>query len=156
MIEESGRVIALEQPGMVWVETVRKSSCGSCASEQSCGTGVISKAMAGKRSYVKAITDILDLQTGEDVIIGVPEDFMVRGTMRLYLLPLLLMMASMLVANQYLHYGDAGSLLFAVIGLGVGLLISRIIDQLTPLSKRDHPRVLQRGHVDLVRICDVS
>lgn len=154
MIEESGKVIALEQPGLVWVETIRKSSCGTCASEKSCGTGAISKAMAGKRSYVKALTDIDDLQTGDEVIIGVPEDFVVRGTLRLYLLPLSLMLLSMVLASQLFHYGDGGTLLFALVGLATGIGSVRLMDHLTPLSKRDHPRVLQRGKSELVPICD--
>ncbi|HET8705651.1 MAG TPA: SoxR reducing system RseC family protein, partial [Pseudomonadales bacterium] len=153
MIEETGRVVAKEQPGIVWVETVRKSSCSSCASEKGCGTGVISKAMSGKRSYVKALTDIDDLQTGEEVVIGVPEDFLLRGTLKLYLFPLTLMLAAMALSNSLFHYGDGGTLLFALGGLALGVAAIRVMDYFTPLSQRDHPRVLHRGSAAFVRIC---
>jgi len=156
MIEESGKVIAIEEPGLVWVETIRKSSCGSCAAEKGCGTGAISKALSGKRSYVKALSDIDNLQTGDEVVIGVPEDFILRSTLRLYLLPLITMLLAMIAASQWFNYGDAGVLMGAMVGLGIGLGTVRLLDRFTSLSMRDHPRVLHRGIMSGLRSCDLS
>jgi sigma-E factor negative regulatory protein RseC len=88
MIEESGRVVAVEQ-GAVWVETIRKSTCSSCSAKSACGQGVLSQLGAGaRRGYVRALSG-LSLQVGDSVVIGVREDLLVRGSLLVYLLPLL-------------------------------------------------------------------
>ncbi|MDF3932676.1 SoxR reducing system RseC family protein, partial [Pseudomonas citronellolis] len=40
MIEEQGRVIGVE-PGAVWVETLRQSTCSACNARAGCGQGLL-------------------------------------------------------------------------------------------------------------------
>ncbi len=88
MIEEWGRVVAVE-PGAVWVETVRKSTCSSCTANAGCGQGMMDKLGAGsRRGHVRALTD-LQLGVGDSVAIGVHEELLLRGSLLVYLLPLL-------------------------------------------------------------------
>ncbi len=46
MIEEQGRVVATE-PGAVWVETVRRSTCSSCSANAGCGQGLMQRLGVG-------------------------------------------------------------------------------------------------------------
>tara|TARA_R110000868_G_scaffold27506_1_gene104259 strand:+ start:21908 stop:22363 length:456 start_codon:yes stop_codon:yes gene_type:complete len=99
VIEEQGRVVAVE-PGAVWVETVRKSTCSSCSVKAGCGQGLLEQLGAsGRRGYVRAVSD-LQLNIGDAVVIGVREDLLVRGSLLVYLLPLLGLFAAAVLAEQ--------------------------------------------------------
>lgn len=95
MIEEQGRVVAVE-PGAVWVETVRKSTCSSCSANAGCGQGVMDRlGVGGRRGHVRALTD-LQLGIGDNVAIGVREELLLRGALLVYLVPLLSLFISAL------------------------------------------------------------
>lgn len=99
MIEEQGRVVAVE-PGAVWVETVRKSTCSSCSVKAGCGQGLLDQlGVNGRRGYVRALSN-LQLAVGDAVIIGVREDLLVRGSLLVYLLPLLGLFAAAVLVEQ--------------------------------------------------------
>jgi sigma-E factor negative regulatory protein RseC len=99
VIEEQGRVVAVE-PGAVWVETLRKSTCSSCSVKAGCGQGLLDQLGAsGRRGYVRALSN-LQLNVGDTVIIGVREDLLVRGSLLVYLLPLLGLFAAAVLAEQ--------------------------------------------------------
>jgi sigma-E factor negative regulatory protein RseC len=99
MIEEQGRVVAVE-PGAVWVETLRKSTCSSCSANAGCGQGLLDKlGVSGRRGYVRALSD-LQLAVGDAVVLGVREDLLVRGSLLVYLFPLLGLLASALLAEK--------------------------------------------------------
>lgn len=99
MIEEQGRVVAVE-PGAVWVETVRKSTCSSCSVKAGCGQGLLEQLGAsGRRGYVRAVSS-LQLNVGDAVVIGVREDLLVRGSLLVYLLPLFGLFVAAVLAEQ--------------------------------------------------------
>jgi len=98
MIEEPGRVVALEE-GAVWVETLRRSTCSACSANAGCGQGLMEKLGVGqKRGYVRALTD-LQLAVGDGVVIGIREDLLVSSSLRVYLLPLLGLFAGAMLAQ---------------------------------------------------------
>ncbi|OCX19075.1 transcriptional regulator [Stutzerimonas xanthomarina] len=99
MIEEQGRVIALE-PGAVWVETLRKSTCSGCAAKNGCGQGLMDRlGVRERRGTIRALSD-LQLQVGDSVVVGIREDVLLRGAFLVYLLPLLMLFAGALLATQ--------------------------------------------------------
>ena len=78
MIEESGRVVALDD-GAVWVETRRKSTCSGCSAKNGCGQGLMDTlGVREQRGLIRALSD-LQLQVGDSVIVGVREDVLLRG-----------------------------------------------------------------------------
>jgi len=115
MIEEQGRVVAVE-PGAVWVETLRKSTCSSCSASAGCGQGILDKLGAsGRRGYVRALCD-LQLSVGDAVVIGVREELLVRGSLLVYLLPLIGLFSAALLAEQ-LTLSEPLVILSAFVGL---------------------------------------
>ena len=52
MILETGRVIAVDDD-VAWVETVRRSSCGACSGQDSCGPNLLDRFLAGRRTHVR-------------------------------------------------------------------------------------------------------
>lgn len=123
MIEEQGRVVALE-PGAVWVETLRKSTCSSCSANAGCGQGLLDRlGVGGRRGHVRALCD-LHLRVGDAVIIGVREDLLVRGSLLVYLAPLVGLFAAALFA-QWLALGEPLVIACAIAGFLVAWSIVR-------------------------------
>lgn len=120
MIEEQGRVVAVEA-GAVWVETLRSSTCSSCSLKAGCGQGLLDQLGAGgKRGYVRALST-LQLDVGDLVVIGVAEDLLVRGSLLLYLVPLLGLFAAAVVAEQ-LALSEPLVILSALVGLFIACM----------------------------------
>lgn len=99
MIEESGRVVALED-GAVWVETLRRTTCSACSANAGCGQGLMENlGVDQRRGYVRALTD-LQLAVGDGVTIGIREDLLLRSSLQVYLLPLLGLFAGAILAER--------------------------------------------------------
>ena len=114
MIEEQGRVVAIE-PGAVWVETLRQRTCSSCSVKAGCGQGLLDQLGAsGRRGYIRALSS-LQLSVGDSVVIGVREDLLVRGSLLVYLLPLLGLFAAAVLAEQ-MGLGEPLVILSALFG----------------------------------------
>jgi len=91
MIEEHAQVIALENND-VWVETQRRSACGQCAANKGCGTATLAKVLGNKRSRVRTLNpQATSVAVGDEVIIGINEQALVRGSLVVYTVPLLML-----------------------------------------------------------------
>ena len=125
MIEETGKVVAVEETS-VWVETIRKAACDSCASQKGCGHSVLAKLGDGK-NHVRVLNDSTNnthVAVGDDVIIGVPENVVVFGSMIAYLMPLMCMLIFS-VAGQLLWISEGYTILSGMLGLGLGFVFVR-------------------------------
>lgn len=121
MIEETAHVVET-QGEYAWVETERRSSCGSCAAK-GCGTGALSKIL-GRRSQRLKVLNPIEAKPGEEVVLGIREQDLLKGSLAVYIVPLLLMLAGGLLgevlAPQWGSESEALSLLLGVLGLGGG------------------------------------
>lgn len=124
MIEERARVVATEE-GIAWVETWRKGACGSCSASAGCGTATLAKVLGQKRARVRALNGI-GAKVGEDVVVGIPDGTLMKGSFAVYAVPVLVMLAAAWLGAALA--GDEASLkeilstLFGLSGLAVGLL----------------------------------
>lgn len=128
MLLETGRVVAVEADG-VWVETIRKTTCGSCAVQKGCGHGMINRISEGRRSLIRALPGKLlpaDCVVDDEVSISIPEEVILRGSLVVYIMPLLLMLlgatagAALTVANQ-----DLGGAVGSIAGFALGFALVR-------------------------------
>lgn len=117
MIEERGRVIAVES-GAVWVETLRRSTCSGCSINAGCGQGLLERLGVGSgRGRVRAVSS-LKLAPGDEVVLGVGEDLLLKSALLFYLSPLLGLFALALLAARI----GLGEPLIIVAGLAGFLL----------------------------------
>jgi len=128
MLLETGRVVAVEDEG-VWVETIRKTTCGTCAAQKGCGHGILNRISDGRRSLVRALPGKLspsECAVDDEVSISIPEHVLVRGSLVVYILPLILMLAGA-AAGAALVPGstDLASGMGAVLGFGAGITLVR-------------------------------
>jgi len=124
MIEERARIISCSDDYAV-VETQRKTSCGACSMNKACGTGVLAKVFKDKVAQLK-VKNTIQAKVGEEVIVGVEESAMLRGSFLVYMLPLLMLILFALlgeeIARQLLiGHVELVSISFALLGLFVAL-----------------------------------
>ncbi len=129
MLTETGTVMAVEADA-VWVETIRKTTCGTCSVQKGCGHGLMNRLLPGRQPLVRAVAGDLrptDCKVGDEVQISIPESVILRGSLVVYILPLLCMLggaalgASLLPANS-----DAGGAVGMLVGIAVGYLLVRL------------------------------
>jgi len=119
VIEETGRVVATDT-GHAWVETQRHSACGSCAARGGCGTSVLSRVLGQRAVRVRAI-DKIGASVGDRVVVGMDDAALLRGSMAVYLTPVLAMIGAAFVTEALAPQWGFGDGL-TVVGGGLGLL----------------------------------
>ncbi|MGB7386027.1 MAG: SoxR reducing system RseC family protein [Pseudomonas neustonica] len=140
MIEERGRVLSTE-PGAVWVATIRSSTCGSCQAKAGCGQALLQKlGSASSQGFVRALTD-REWQVGDEVMIGVPEDALVKSAIWVYLVPLVCLFAAALLA-QALSWSEPQMILSSAVGLAFGFVLVRWHDRMVRSDPQLQPQVI--------------
>ena len=123
MIEETAQVVAAEGE-FVWVETQRQNTCGGCAANKGCGTSALAKVLGNKLTRVRALNRGV-AQVGDQVVIGIDEQALVRGSLAIYMVPLagLLLGAVVgaLMSTRLLVAGEGLTIGLGVVGLLLGL-----------------------------------
>ncbi|RLT88474.1 MULTISPECIES: SoxR reducing system RseC family protein [unclassified Ketobacter] len=140
MIEETGRVVA-KDPGLAWVETLRQSACDSCSAKSGCGHSALAK-LGQNAIHMQAVCEI-DVTIGDQVVVGVPEEIMVKSSILAYLMPLLTMMVGVLLADSFWGQ-DLLTALAGIIGLALGFVILRWHFHRNRHDERYQPVVLRR------------
>ena len=128
MLIESGRVVAVEEDS-VWVETIRRSTCGSCAAQKGCGHGIVNRIHDGHASLIRALPgkiSPLECAVDDHVQISIPEEVILKGSLVVYILPLLAMLAGAALGAYALPGGgDGTAAIGALIGFAVGYALVR-------------------------------
>ena len=147
MIEEHARVIAV-QNGQLLLEAQTKASCSACAVKQGCGTSVISKWVGRKFTRFQA-PNTVNARVGDEVVVGLAEDAMLKGSVLVYLLPLLAMIGFALLADSLIAADTASRelmvLIAAVAGFSLMLVISRLLLSTGSNSSKLTPVVLRKN-----------
>ena len=130
MLTEVGRVVALDADSL-WVETLRKTTCGTCAAQKGCGHGILNRMSSGSRNYIRVLlAGQLSAQYALDdqVRIAIPEQVVVRSSFVMYVLPLFCMLAMAVALSKWfpLQPADLMSGLGAVLGFLLGILLVRL------------------------------
>ena len=143
MIEESAVVVEAGD-GYAWVETRRRSACGTCSASDGCGTATLAKVWGDRRTRVRAIST-LSLQPGDAVIVGLAEGALLRGSLLVYLLPLALLLAGALLGQAaFAGAGEEPVILAGAMGLGLGFLAANIASRRWRSDARFQPVVVRR------------
>ncbi|MGC7892100.1 SoxR reducing system RseC family protein [Vibrio anguillarum] len=91
----------------------QQTSCSSCSSSKSCGTGIVSKAI-GNKALLWQLDTKKPVKQGQTVEIGFPEKSLLQSAALVYLVPLFMMMFGAWLGE---------SLLAPWLGLGEGIVI---------------------------------
>lgn len=146
MIEETAKIVELDGD-FAWVETQRESVCGACAVNKGCGTATIAKVLGKKRTRVRAFNR-LNAKLGDQVVIGIQEQALVRGSIAVYAVPLVFLLLGGLFGEWLGQGSDSEGLaiLFGLFGLGAGFLWLVYFSRKVRTSPSYQPDIL-RHHV---------
>jgi sigma-E factor negative regulatory protein RseC len=139
---EAGATVVGRGPGMVEVETVRRSACSGCASSVGCAPALLGGLFApGVQRFTAE--DPVGAAIGERVLIGIPDGLLVRASLAAYLLPLgALVVAAAIAQSQQVPEPLVAAA--GIAGLGAGLwLIGRWTGG-SAARRRFRPVVLRR------------
>ncbi|MDO3388205.1 SoxR reducing system RseC family protein [Gilvimarinus sp. SDUM040013] len=139
MLIETGKVVAVESDGL-WVETISRSTCGSCAAQKGCGQSLLAK-LAGHTTYLWVSLggrNSADYQVGDDIELGVPEAVVANGSLLVYLLPLITLLGFTLAASE-LGWGEGATTLAGLFGLVAGGALVRWRAHVTRHDSRLQP-----------------
>ncbi|WP_237246460.1 SoxR reducing system RseC family protein [Sideroxyarcus emersonii] len=130
------RAIVIEVHGEdASVQPVGTGGCGHCSSEGGCGSGTLTKLFCSNKARQFKVRNEVRAQVGDQVEISIADGVLLRGAVKMYVLPLLLLLAGGAVgaglANEPAGR-DACALAGAVFGLTLGFLLAK----LTPGSGR--------------------
>jgi len=89
MVEESASVLSVEND-IVWVQAIQQSACGSCQAQKGCGHSLLAK-VGQKEIKIPVARNGLDVTANDHVIIGVPEQAILKSSLIMYGIPLMLM-----------------------------------------------------------------
>jgi len=146
MIEENAIVVEVRRDHVL-VEVERRSSCDSCQAKSGCGTGVLSKVLGKKRSQVLVLRD-RELKVGDQVIIGLQEKAMLKGSFAVYFVPLLLMLffaiLGVVLGRQLnVQSPDDLSVILALLGLSLGVVWLKLFSRQIAFDRQYQPVILR-------------
>ncbi len=101
MIEEAAVVTRISD-GQTWIKSLQTSACSGCGQQQSCGTATLAKILP-KREF--AVDSDLVLQAGDRVTVAIDDTHLLLTSVLLYLVPLVLMLSGVGLAEHYLPVG---------------------------------------------------
>lgn len=127
MLEQTATVIEVQGDRLL-LEVIPESSCKACSMNKGCGTSVLSKSV-GRKVVQFELDNTLAAERGDRVVLGVPENAVISGSLLVYLLPLVLMFIVALIADQTIASDDPlRDIKIAVLALGTlagSVLLSR-------------------------------
>jgi sigma-E factor negative regulatory protein RseC len=105
---------------MAEVQALRRGACGGCGARDACGTSLLDRFL-GRRAMRLSVINGINARVGEQVIIGVPEEALLRAAAAAYLAPLVGLIVGAIGAHELagvsgLMPPEGASLLGALIG----------------------------------------
>lgn len=138
MIEETAKVVRVEGE-YAFVETEQRASCGSCQSQGSCSTTVLAGLFKRRYNHLK-VTNTISAKPGEQVVIGVQEQALLKISFLAYLLPIFSMILTAILAQSVVdNFTVSSGELPQVVGGLLGLLGGFFLLKLIAHKKRHDP-----------------
>ena len=147
MIEETVRVIAVENDQLL-LEAQTRTACHTCSARPGCGTSILSK-WVGRRFTRFKVHNSINASVGDEVVVGLAETALLKGSVLVYLLPLLAMIVFAVLADSLIPvesaYRDLLVLLVAVAGFGLMLAFSKRLLASRTNNSRLTPVILRKN-----------
>ena len=126
MIEEAATVVGLDQEYAI-VETRQRAACGSCQSAGSCSTTVLAGLFKRRHNQLKVLNPV-HAKPGEQVVIGLQEQALLKISFLAYLFPLFSMISGAILAHGLASYfdlsvGELPQVIGGLLGLIGGLFL---------------------------------
>lgn len=127
MIEESVKILEIDN-NFLWVEGIQRSACHTCSAQQGCGQSLLAKwaAQPVRLQIPLDGRDAGSFKIGQDVTIGIAEHVMVRGSLLIYLLPLIFLLLGIWAGDRAFDNELAAMVCGLLALLGGGFLTGKL------------------------------
>lgn len=154
MIEETAQVLKVEDD-IVWVQAIQQTACGSCEAQKGCGHSLLAK-VGQKQIHIPVSRNGLDVAEHDQVIIGVPEQAILKSSMIMYGIPLLLMILVGLICST-LGFSEGVSVIAVFVALLSGFVMVNIRSKNLDFDYWS-PKLIRKARVEQIHIpmCEVE
>ncbi len=154
MLKKTATVVKINDQD-IWVRTTRQTACGHCAANQGCGVSLLGDYFNNNVGQVSVRSEgmragdfqVGDFQVGDNVIVGVQERALIKGSLLVYLLPLVFMIGFSLFGqflstiigpidsavnstlNSILFNAEGLTVIFAFVGLALGFYFVKYVSK---------------------------
>jgi sigma-E factor negative regulatory protein RseC len=145
MLIEQARIVAKDSDAL-WVETLAHSACGDCSAKSGCGTGLLERYLRTTQ-YLRIQLDSRSLnqyKLGDEIKLGMEESVVVRGSLLIYVIPLIGLLFGSGVGYQW---GEPGSIVGGIAGLVLGGILVRWHAWKNRLNRHYNPVVLDESAI---------
>ena len=139
MLEEIALVSKVVN-NQIWIETKPQSGCSTCSSS-GCSSLVLAKLFTAKINTIQ-LNNHLNAKVGEKVVIGMSDKLLINAALRIYLLPLILMLTMTIISNQF-GVSDGLQSLFALVALACGFIFVNKYSSGRSSQQRFKPELLR-------------
>jgi sigma-E factor negative regulatory protein RseC len=139
MLEETAQVVEVKD-GLLTAETESRSGCSHCHSSSSCSTSVVAKLFGVRRNRL-VMANHLNAMPGDQIVIGIPDQLLVRASLTAYLLPLIVMLL-VTALGDLAGVNELFLSLLALSGLAMGFFTVRWVSR-GRTSQQYEPRLLR-------------
>jgi sigma-E factor negative regulatory protein RseC len=115
------------------VQPLSTGGCGHCDSEGGCGSGsgTLTKMFCSNKPRHFKVRNEAHAKVGDEVQVSVPDGVLLRGAMKMYMFPLILLLVGGF-AGMNLAADVAGHDVYAAAGAVAGLLLGFVLARLSP------------------------
>lgn len=114
------------------VKPIGTGGCGHCDSEGGCGSGTLTKVFCSNNARNFSVRNEVGASVGDEVQISIPDGVLLRGAIKMYVLPLMLLLAGGIVGVSLAGSMAAARDAYAVTGAIMGLLLGFVFARLSP------------------------
>ena len=122
----------------------RTSSCESCSLKSGCGQSSLTK-LSSNHCLELDVENTLDAKSGDEVLISIPESGLMTASLRIYFIPLLLMVLGAVIGDLLDSQSDVVSeiwtMLLSLAGLIIGFYWARMFSQKQAFHKDFLPKM---------------
>lgn len=115
------------------VQPLSTGGCGHCDSEGGCGSGKLTKLFCSNKPRLFKVSNVARAKAGDEVQVSIPDGALLRGAIKMYVLPLILLLAGG-IAGVSLAGETAVRDVYAVAGAVIGLLLGFILARFSPAA----------------------
>ena len=153
MIFETGIVVG-KANSSVTVETIQKTACDSCAAQPGCGHSVLSQ-LTGNSVRIRALMgefNTNEVALGQSVTIAIPDHVVVKGSLFVYLVPLLGSLTGAWTMGSFDKSValDLMSIMGAAFGLISGGIFVRVRSRKSQDESESNPILYEVGNIPRV------
>ncbi len=118
------------------VKPIGTGGCGHCDSEGGCGSGTLTKLFCSNKARNFSVRNDASARVGDEVQISIPDGVLLRGAIKMYVLPLMLLLAGGIIGVSLAGGEAVGRDAYAVTGALIGLLLGFVAARLLPGASR--------------------